>query len=102
MVDDEHCYWGPKRVTCDICRGIGWLPPRGGIDNSIALGAWPDMCSICGGKGDLSLHLIAKAIDENPGVLYRLFDLRVRPKTARRLLDKLLTFIEGGTGLTPV
>lgn len=80
----EH--YGPKRVSCDNCRGSGW------IKKSNVLDEWAQHCSLCGGKGELSLHLIANAIEEDPGVLYRLFHMRVRPKTARRLLDKLLTF----------
>lgn len=83
-------YYGPKRVTCDTCLGVGWLKTKSEEDS------WPDRCSFCGGKGNMSLHLIAQAIDEDPGALYRLLELRVRPKTARRLLDKLLAFMEGG------
>lgn len=80
-------YYGPKRVTCDSCQGIGWIKDKTEQD------AWPDKCSLCGGRGDFSIHLIATAIDEDPGALYRLLELRVRAKTARRLLDKLLAFM---------
>ena len=102
----ELDYWGPKRVSCDTCCGLGWIPPTGPVAPEAR---WPTRCTLCGGKGDISLHSIATAIGEDPGALYRLTELRVRPRTASRLLDKLLTFStppstgqEGGAGLTPV
>lgn len=86
-------YYGPKRVTCDPCSGTGWILPKTAPPDG-----WPDRCMTCYGKGDLSLHSIATAIDEDPGALYRLLESRVRPKTARRLLDKLLAFIPPSAG----
>ena len=93
----ETEYGEPKRVSCDKCCGLGWLPPPadkaspGGLHNA----AWPIRCTLCGGKGDISLRSIATHIGEDPGALYRLSELRVRPKTASRLLDKLIAFKTG-------
>ena len=104
----ETDYWEPKRVSCDTCCGLGWLPPVGQTEHIVeifdsASSGWPTRCTLCGGKGDISLRSIATCIGEDPGALYRLSELRVRPKTASRLLDKLLAFsTQGGTGTIPV
>ena len=104
----ETDYGEPKRVSCDLCCGLGWVPPTSKDANIYSLHdapgslGWPTRCTLCGGKGDISLRSIATCIGEDPGALYRLSELRVRPKTASRLLDKLLTFNKGGAGLTPV
>lgn len=77
-------------IHCDVCKGLGWrhqtaLNPttESGVDR------WPVACPLCSGHGKLSLHAIAKWIGEDPGVLYRLHEQRIRPKTARRILPKL-------------
>ena len=119
MAADEECYWGPKRVKCDACRGLGWQPASGGsspsasnhaVDpndlSSIAIGAcpaepagqWATRCHICMGHGDVSLHTVAKLIDEDPGLLYRLSEQRVRPKTAMRIFPKLAALCLGEVG----
>ena len=76
------------RVTCDTCSALGWMSCGSPL-------SWAVPCEVCDGKGSLSLHAIAEAFDEDPGVLYRLSELRVRPKTALRLLDKLLMLAAG-------
>ena len=84
--------WGPKRVQCDVCNGRGWHPAY-----PDALDAWARHCTLCNGKGDLSLHTVAKLIGEDPGVIYRLHEQRIRARTARRILPKLtaLCALEG-------
>ena len=88
----DNCVWGPKRVQCDVCNGRGWHPAY-----PDALDAWARHCTLCNGKGDLSLHTVAKLIGEDPGVIYRLYEQRIRARTARRVLPKLtaLCALEG-------
>jgi len=92
--DDEiekRTYGEPRRVACDTCQARGWLPPTAD---------WATKCKLCGGKGTISLHAIAEALDEDPGVFYRLSEQRVRPKTAARLLDKLLLLLNGDVSIS--
>ena len=37
-------------------------------------------------------------IDEDPGVLYRLVEDRIRPKTGERIFQKLIALSEGQVG----
>ena len=93
MADSIVCDAGLRRhdterylpITCDLCSAHGWLSCGTPQD-------WPVPCDVCDGRGSLSLHAIAEMLDEDPGALYRLFEIRVRPRTALRLLDKLLAF----------
>ena len=88
-----HVEYGERsRITCDTCSALGWLPASGGTSPCGTPLDWPVPCDVCDGKGSFSLHAIAEVIDEDPGVLYRLSEQRVRAKTALRLLDKLLMF----------
>lgn len=94
--EDTRAYGEPRRVTCDTCEARGWLPPPVPLIET----GWPRKCEFCSGKGSMSLHAIAEALDEDPGVLYRLSELRVRPKTAARLLDKILMLLRGEVSMT--
>ena len=83
-------------IQCDVCKGLGWkqqaaLNPttESGVDR------WPVSCYLCSGYGRLSLHAIAKLIGEDPGVVYRLYEQRIRPKTAQRILPKLTALYSG-------
>ena len=84
-------------IACDICHGLGWhcdrLKPR--MDPH----SWPVHCKLCEGTGKLSLHAVAKLIDEEPSLLYRLYEQRVRHRTAERLFPKLIALSEGSGGL---
>ena len=84
----EGCCGERPRVACDTCSALGWMSCGSPLN-------WAVPCEVCDGRGSLSLHAIAAAFDEDPGVLYRLSELRVRPKTALRLLDKLLMLAAG-------
>lgn len=96
VADEERAYGEPRRIACDTCEARGWLPSE---DLTFETG-WPRKCFFCSGKGSMSLHAIATALDEDPGVLYRLSESRVRPKTASRLLDKLILLLSGEILLT--
>ena len=87
-------YWrGPKRISCDACNGRGWhRQPSDALDN------WCTKCTLCNGKGDVSLRFVARLINEDPGVLYRLSEQRIRPKTAQRILPKLAALCSGQVG----
>lgn len=87
---DNNCSWGPKRVLCDACKGRGW-------HNAIK-DEWATHCTVCDGHGDVSLHAVAKLIGEDPGVLYRLHEQRIKPKTARRVFPKLAALSLGVVG----
>ena len=90
---DNNCWWGPKRVLCDVCKGLGW-------HNAVKddWDDWATHCTICDGKGEISLHAVAKLIGEDPGVLYRLHEQRIKPKTARRVFPKLVALYSGHVG----
>lgn len=71
-------------VHCDPCNGRGWLlAMRDG---------WARLCPICEGPGKVSLRSLALQIKEHPSVLHRLAQQRVRAKTGKRLLAKLISF----------
>ena len=85
----------PDRVVCDRCHGLGWHPASGGTSPGNADGQeWPVHCELCGGAGSLSLHAVAKMIGEHHDVLHRLYQQRVRPRTATRLFSKLFALSE--------
>ena len=75
-------------VVCDVCHGLGWHCDRSKPRRDPQ--AWPVHCKLCAGTGKLSLHAVAKLIDEHPTVLYRLYKQRVRQRTASRLFPKLI------------
>lgn len=87
LVRQNLIYGERARITCDFCSAQGWLSCGTPQD-------WPVPCHVCDGRGSLSLHAIAEILGEESGALYRLSEQRVRPRTAIRLLNKLLTFIE--------
>ena len=55
--------------------------------------SWPEVCPICMGKCRIALTRIAKMMDEDPALLFRLTEMRVRPSTGQRLLRKLCGLI---------
>ena len=67
-------------MKCEVCDGRGWVRGK----------RYPaEQCGFCGGKGELSWGAVAKKLGERPATLARLRQLRSRPKTARRVLDKI-------------
>ena len=71
----------PASLSCDRCSARGWVQDRG---------VWPDPCPSCLGLGTFTFRTLGKRIDEKPETLERLYKLRVRSKTARRILRKLM------------
>lgn len=68
-------------ITCDLC-------VRGILHNF----QWGNPCPTCQGRGELSLARVCELLGENPSTVVKLLKprRRMRPKTAARLLDKLL------------
>jgi len=73
--------WG-ERMTCEICGGKGWIAnPRAP--------ALVDRCHLCDGRGSLSWGQAARKLDELPSTLARVRQLRSKPETCVRVLDKV-------------
>lgn len=53
---------------------------------------WADPCKFCGGVGFLSFAEVCRRIDENESTVRKLLrpNRRMRPKTAARIMEKLL------------
>lgn len=81
------------RVPCERCSSRGWLRPAGFVDGV----TWPIACTACGGRGVLSVFLLAKAIapsrsevDALRAAIRRLvLGQGVTSETALRVLDRL-------------
>ena len=58
-------------------------------------GGWGNPCAICNGAGELHLAEVARLLDENEATLKKILKLRgrMRPKTCRRILDKVATVL---------
>ena len=79
-------------MICDVCHGRGWIRSR----------TVPAVhCNLCDGRGEVSWGQVARKIDEDPGTLARVRQLRCRPETAQRVLDKVckLLWPRGQQGL---
>ncbi len=72
---------------CENCEGRGW------IGNALAVSDWAYACDVCSGIGSFSLGSLARTLDEDPGVIERLSELRSRKATAKRLFDKLVKLL---------
>jgi len=68
-------------MICEVCSGRGWVLAH---RSKLA-----EPCGFCGSKGELSWGAVARKLGERPATLARLRQLRSRPKTARRVLDKV-------------
>jgi len=82
-------------MVCEICLGRGWLAnPRAPL-------VLADRCHLCGGKGSLSWGEVARKLDELPDTLARVRQLRSKPETCQRVLDKVckLLWPKGQRGL---
>lgn len=55
-------------------------------------GGWADPCKFCRGLGGITLAELCRRIDEYESTVSRIFDpeRRMRPRTAFRILEKLL------------
>jgi len=71
------------RFRCERCNGRGWLASP--IPNE-----WPHVCPICKGRALFTPHTLGVLVGEDGGTIARLDAGRVRPKTASRLLPKLV------------
>lgn len=67
-------------MTCEICRGKGWVPhpTRTAVE-----------CPFCGGVADLSWGLVARKLGEHPATLARVRQLRSKEKVCLRVLEKI-------------
>ena len=45
-------------MTCEICKGRGWLPDR--VRTAVK-------CPLCGGRADISWGAVARKLNEDPG-----------------------------------
>src|SRR5579875_1440263 len=75
-------------IRCDVpgcVRGIVHRP-----------GGFGDPCKVCGGKGTLPLARVCSLLSENRSTVVKLLKprRRLRPKTAARLLDKIIALVE--------
>lgn len=55
-------------------------------------GGWADRCAFCGGAGGISFAELCRRLGEHESTMVKLLKprRRMRPKTAARILDKLL------------
>jgi hypothetical protein len=69
----------PRSLAC-LCK-VGLLA-----------GPWPQQpCPICQGYGSLSMRALSRLLGEHRTTLVLLDQLRVKPPTAERILDKIAT-----------
>jgi len=71
-------------MTCEPCKGRGWVPhpTRTAV-----------VCSICGGRAELSWGMLARKLGENPRTLARVRQGRSKSKTCMRVLVKVAAIL---------
>ena len=74
-------------IACACVRG--WKLP-----SSLGISAWPELCPICQGYGEITRAELARITGVDPRTIARLDGLRSKATTAAKVVDVLAGILE--------